>query len=220
MSQQIGADLRHVTTWLFDLDNTLYPLESGLASTVSDKITDYVATLTGLVRDEARALQKRYLADHGLTLGGLMTHHNVDPDHYHAYLNDVDLTCLVVDDALRPALSRLPGRRIIFTNADEIHAGRVLDHLGLADLFDAVFHIADAGFEGKPALSAFEKIIAAHDIEPRTAAFFEDAERNLAPAAQLGMTTVLVGAHAADSVAPFVHYRTPALAPFLTAARV
>lgn len=220
MTSQTGADLRHVTTWLFDLDNTLYPLESGLATTVSDRITDYVATLTGLARDEARALQKRYLADHGLTLGGLMTHHGVDPDHYHAYLNDVDLTCLVVDEALRPALSRLPGRRIIFTNADEIHAGRVLAHLGLADLFEAVFQIADAGFEGKPALSAFEKIIAAHDVDPRTAAFFEDAERNLAPAAQLGMTTILVGAHAADSVAPFVHYRTPTLAPFLAAARV
>jgi putative hydrolase of the HAD superfamily len=220
MRAESRADLRHVTTWLFDLDNTLYPLESGLAPKVSDKITDYVAALTGLGRDEARALQKRYLADHGLTLKGLMTHHNVDPDHYHAALNDVDLTCLVVDEALRPALSRLPGRRIIFTNADEVHAGRVLHHLGLADLFDAVFHIGNAEFEPKPARGAFERIIAVHEIDPSVSAFFEDAERNLEPAAALGMTTVLVGAHAAGSVAPFVHHRTPALAPFLAAARI
>jgi putative hydrolase of the HAD superfamily len=214
------ADLRHVTTWLFDLDNTLYPLESGLAARVSDKITDYVERLTGLPRDEARALQKRYLAEHGLTLKGLMAHHGADPDEFHAAINDVDLSCLAVDAALAPALERLPGRRIIFTNADEVHAERVLARLGLASLFDEVFHIALAGFEPKPARLAFERIIDAHAIAPSATAFFEDAERNLEPAAALGMTTILVGAGAEQSIAPFVRYRAPALAPFLRAARL
>ena len=222
MSEPEGpeADLRHVATWLFDLDNTLYPLESGLASVVSDRITTYVERLTGLPRDEARALQKRYLAEHGLTLKGLMAHHAVDPGHYHAALNEVDLACLAVDEALIPALARLPGRRIIFTNADAVHAQRVLDQLRLTPLFDAVFHIASAGFEPKPSPGAFSRLIAAHDIDPSRAAFFEDAERNLAPAAALGMTTVLVGAQAEASTAPFVHYRAPTLAPFLQRARI
>jgi len=218
MTARTGPDLRHINTWLFDLDNTLYPLESGLAPKVSDRITDYVEDLTGLPREEARALQKRYLAEHGLTLKGLMAHHDVEPDIFHAAIGDVDLGCLIADAELAEALGRLPGRRIIFTNADRDHTERVLRRLGLTDFFDQVFHIADAEYEPKPAMAAFERIVAAHAIDPKTTAFFEDAERNLEPAALLGMTTILVGAHAARSTAPFVDYRTSALAPFLAAA--
>jgi putative hydrolase of the HAD superfamily len=214
-----GADLRHVSTWLFDLDNTLYPLESGLAARASARITDYVERLTGLPREEAWALQKRYLADHGLTLKGLMTHHDVDPDEFHAAINDVNLDCLRHDEALTTALRRLPGRRLIFTNADAHHVERVLERLELTGLFDEVFHIGSAAFNPKPSRTAFAMIVAAHAIEPRRTAFFEDSERNLEPAAELGMTTVLVGPHAADSVAPFVDYRTASLAAFLAAAR-
>ncbi len=215
-----GPDLRHVDTWLFDLDNTLYPLESGLAARMSPRITDFVEALTGLPRPQALALQKRYLADHGLTLKGLMDHHGVDPDVFHAVFHDVPLDGLVPDPALTSALSRLPGRRLIFTNADARHTERVLAALGLEGLFDDVFHIGSAAFAPKPAPEAFERILAAHAFDPAAAVFFEDSELNLAPAAGLGMTTVLVGAHAAASIAPFVHYRTPALAPFLAAARV
>jgi putative hydrolase of the HAD superfamily len=215
-----GADLRHIDTWLFDLDNTIYPLESGLAQRLSARITDFVERLTSLPREEARALQKRYLAEHGLTLKGLMLHHGVDPDAYHAVFEDVPLDGLAPDGALTEALRRLPGRRLIFTNSDDRHAGRVLRALGLEGLFDGVFHIGSAGFAPKPAPEAFARIIAAHAIDPAGAIFFEDAEHNLAPAAALGMTTVLVGAHAAASRAAFVHHRAPALAPFLAAARV
>jgi putative hydrolase of the HAD superfamily len=215
-----GADLRHVDTWLFDLDNTLYPLESGLAARMSPRITDFVERLTGLTRPEALALQKRYLAEHGLTLRGLMDHHGVDPDVYHAVFHDVPLDCLAPDPVLVDALRRLPGRRLIFTNSDDIHTARVLGALGLAGLFEDVFHIGSAAFAPKPSKAAFDAILKAHAIEPQTAAFFEDSERNLEPAAALGMTTILVGAHARDSTAPFVDYRAPALAPFLAAARL
>lgn len=215
-----GADLRHVDTWLFDLDNTLYPLESGLAARMSPRITEFVENLTGLPRDEALALQKRYLADHGLTLKGLMEHHGVDPDVYHAVFHDVPLDCLSEDERLRAALERLPGRRLVFTNSDDIHTARVLRALGIPDLFEAIYHIGSADFTPKPAMAAFERIVADHRLEPETTAFFEDAEHNLAPAAALGMTTVLVGPHAGDSRAPYVHYRTPDLAAFLNEARV
>jgi len=214
------ADLRHIETWLFDLDNTLYPLDCGLAALISPRITDFVAELTGLPHDEARALQKRYLAEEGLTLRGLMIHHGVDPDVYHAHLHDIPLDCLEPDPALRAALARLPGRRIIFTNADDVHTARVLDRLGLAGLFGEVFHIGSGDFIPKPAVSAFDKIIDAHAIDPEVTAFFEDSERNLEPAANLGMTTVLVGADAAKSTAPFVDFRVERLAPFLAAAAV
>jgi putative hydrolase of the HAD superfamily len=216
----MSADLRHVDTWLFDLDNTLYPLESGLGHDISARITDFVERLTGLPRAEANALQKHYLEEHGLTLRGLMLHHDVDPDEYHAMFADLSLEVLAHDPALIAAIERLPGRRLIFTNADDGHARRVMAHLGLGELFDEVFHIASANFAPKPSDEAFERLIAAHAITPRTTAFFEDRALNLEPAARLGMTTVLVGQDAAANTDPFVDYRTPSLTAFLAEALV
>lgn len=216
----MSADLTHVDTWLFDLDNTLYPLETGLGVDISDRITDYVENLTGLPRDQARTLQKRYLDEHGLTLRGLMVNHGVDPDEYHAVFADLSLETLAHDPGLIAAIHRLPGRRLIFTNADAGHARRVMDHLGLADLFSEVFHIESAGFIPKPDPLSLERLIAAHRIDPPATAFFEDRALNLEPAARLGMTTVLVGVGAEQNTDPFVTYRTPSLAPFLAAAKV
>lgn len=216
----MGADLSHIDTWLFDLDNTLYPVESGLMDAIVHRMTDYVERATGLPRPDALALQKRYLDEHGLTLKGMMLDHGVDPDEYHAMFHDLSLEALAHDPELLAALERLPGRRLIFTNADAVHAERVLKHLGLADLFEDVFHIGSAEFVPKPYPATFDKIVWAHNLDPAATAFFEDAERNLKPAHALGMTTILVGAHAAASTADFVDYRTEMLAPFLTQARL
>jgi putative hydrolase of the HAD superfamily len=215
-----GADLSHIEVWLFDLDNTLYPLETEFMRLIEARMTDFVARQTGLPREEAYALQKRYLHEHGTTLAGLTAHHGVDPKAFLDDVHDVPLDRIPPDPALAAALARLPGRKLVFTNADEPHAARVLDRLGLADQFEAVFHIASADYVPKPHPDTFARMTRAHDVDPRVTAFFEDSEKNLAPAAQIGMTTVLVGAHAAASTAPFVHYRTHKLAPFLQAARV
>ena len=215
-----GADLRHVDTWLFDLDNTLYPPDTGFRAEIEAKITDYTQGLTGLPRPEAYALQKRYLADHGLTLRGLMLHHGVDPDDYHRMFEDLSLAFLSRDEALVAAIRRLPGRRLIFTNADAGHAQRVMAHLGLESLFDEVFHIASADFAPKPSPASFDRLCASHALAPSATCFFEDIERNLAPAKALGMTTVLVGAKAEHVRAPYVDHVAPELARFLACARV
>ena len=214
------ADLRHVDTWLFDLDNTLYPAESGFMAEITRRMTDFVEKVTGLPRDDAFKLQKAYLAEHGLTLKGMMLNHGVDPRDFHAIFHDMSLEALAHDPDLLSALERLPGRRLIFTNADDVHAERVLERLGLSHLFDDVFHIGTADYEPKPSPKAFARMSERHAIEPAATAFFEDSERNLAPAAELGMTTVLVGAWAAQSTATFVHHRTEKLAPFLRDARL
>lgn len=214
------ADLTHVDTWIFDLDNTLYPAECGLMRQIEGRMTAFVAELTGLPHDEAYALQKRYLHQHGLTVRGLMIEHGVELDAFNAQFHDISLECLASDPDLVAAIARLPGRRLIFTNADAVHARRVLERLELSGLFDEVFHIDSFGFTPKPERAGFERMAAEHGVAPARAAFFEDSERNLAPAADLGMTTVLVGAHALTSTAPFVHHRTPALVPFLAAARL
>jgi putative hydrolase of the HAD superfamily len=216
----VSADLRHIDTWLFDLDNTLYPLDAGLGVDISDRITGFVERLTGLPREEARALQKRYLDEHGLTLKGLMLHHGVDPDEYHQLFADLSLETLARDPTLIAAIGRLPGRRLIFTNADAGHARRVMDHLDLSGLFSEVFHIESAGFIPKPDPEAFQRLLAAHAVSPATTAFFEDRALNLEPAAALGMTTVLVGPDAETATYPFVDHRAPRLAPFLAAAQV
>ncbi|MCA3741982.1 pyrimidine 5'-nucleotidase [Phenylobacterium sp.] len=213
-------DLSHIDTWLFDLDNTLYPEESGFMRQVESRMTAFVMKVTGLERDAAFALQKTYLAEHGLTLGGLMRHHGVDPQDFHALFHDLSLDALAHDPELLVALARLPGRRLIFTNADDLHAERVLNHLGLTHLFDQVFHIHSFGFAPKPDPLGFLRMIEGHGLDPAATAFFEDSERNLKPAHDLGMTTVLVGPRALASEAPFVHHRTGKLAPFLNHARL
>lgn len=220
MSADPRPDLRHVDTWLFDLDNTLYPAESGFMGEIERRMTAYVEKITGLAHDEAYRLQKRYLADYGLTLGGLVAHHGVDPADFHAIFHDMSLEALAHDPDLLAAIERLPGRRLIFTNADDIHAERVLERLGLTHLFDDVFHIGSADYVPKPDPRTFERMNAAHAIDPSTTTFFEDSERNLKPAHDLGMTTVLVGPHAEASTAPFVRYKAAKLAPFLAQARL
>jgi putative hydrolase of the HAD superfamily len=213
-------DLTHIDTWLFDLDNTLYPVESGFMGEIERRMTAFVQKVTGLERDAAYRLQKEYLAQYGLTLGGLIEHHGVDPADFHAIFHDMSLEALARDPELVAGIARLPGRRLIFTNADDVHARRVLERLGLDHLFSDVFHIGSADYVPKPDPRTFARMNAAHDIDPAAAAFFEDREDNLAPAADLGMTTVLVGPHAPASTAPFVHYKVEKLAPFLAQARL
>jgi putative hydrolase of the HAD superfamily len=215
-----GADLRHVEVWLFDLDNTLYPVGNAFMRLIEARMTHFVARELNLPSDAAFALQKRYLHEHGTTLAGLMANHGIDPERFLDEVHDVSLDALVPDPALHEALMRLPGRRLIFTNGDARHADRVLTRLGLADAFEAIFHIAAADYVPKPNPATFDRMIAAHAVDPMLTSFFEDSEKNLAPAAAIGMTTVLVGPHAAASQAAFVHHRTDDLAAFLTRARV
>jgi putative hydrolase of the HAD superfamily len=187
---------------------------------IEGKMTDFMEKATGLPRDEARAIQKRYYTEHGTTLAGLMAHHGVEPKAFLDEVHDVSMDCLTPDPALQAAIEALPGRRLVFTNGSLGHADRVLNHLGLAHLIEDVFAIETADYLPKPAMATFEKVVARHALAPPATAFFEDSEKNLAPAALLGMTTVLVGAHAAASTAPFVHHRTHDLAGFLTSARL
>ena len=213
-------DLSHIDTWIFDLDNTLYPPGSEFMALMEGRMTEFVARETGLPRDQARALQKKYLHEHGTTLAGLMANHGVTPEPFLTEVHDISLETLEPIPELVEGIARLPGRRLVFTNGDERHADRVLAHLGLDRLFEGVFHIAAADYIPKPRPEAFARMIARHGVRPGGAAFFEDSERNLEPAARLGMTTVLVGPAASQSTAPYVRHKTDDLAAFLKAAIV
>lgn len=214
-------DLRRVNTWIFDLDNTLYPSACELLALCDERMTDFVARETGLSREESRRLQHLYHDEHGTTLAGLMAHHGVDPHAFLDEVHDIPLDRLTADPALDAALARLPGRRLVFTNGSEKHAANVLDALGIAARFEEVFALDTMeGFIPKPSPAAFANLVGRHAVRPASAAFFEDMERNLEPAAALGMTTVLVGSKAASSGANFVHHRAPELTAFLNGARL
>jgi putative hydrolase of the HAD superfamily len=214
------TDLVHIDTWLFDLDNTLYPVETEFMTLIEGRMTDFMEKVTGLPRDEARAIQKKYYHAHGTTLAGLIAHHDIDPEDFLTEVHDVSLDRLTPDVKLAEALMRLPGRRLVFTNGSAAHAERVLERLQIAHAFEDIFHISAADYIPKPSPLTFEKMMARHGVSAAGSAFFEDSQVNLAPAAELGMTTVLVGPHAAASTADFVHHRTNNLVAFLAGARV
>lgn len=208
-------DLSHITTWLFDLDNTLYPHEAEVMALIEQKMSAFVARETGLSPEDAYQLQKRYLNEHGTTLAGLMAHHGVEPQRFLDEVHDVSLDSLHPDAELNALIARLPGRKIVFTNSDGKHSARLLTRLDMDGLFDGVFHLEHANLIPKPNLATFELMMKAHIVTASEAAFFEDSPRNLKPAHELGMKTILVGPKATDNLDDFVDFRSPSLKAFL-----
>jgi putative hydrolase of the HAD superfamily len=188
----VRAAFTHVDVWVFDLDNTLYPPETDLFAQIDARMTDYVSGLLQIAPEEARAVQKQLYADHGTTLSGLMREHKVDPHAFMAHVHDIDLAPLARDEDLARLIGELPGKRFVFTNGSRRHAERVTEKLGVQHLFDDLFDIEAAGFTPKPHKASFDALITRHAFAPTRAAMFEDLARNLAPAADLGMRTVLV----------------------------
>ena len=182
----------HVTDWVFDLDNTLYPHHSNLFSQIDVRMTAYVSELLSLPREEARQLQKELYREYGTTLAGLMQRHGIDPDDFLQKVHDIDYSWLVPDPALGTAIRQLPGRKFIFTNGDRGHAERAARQLGILDHFDDIFDIVAAGLTPKPARKTYESFVELHKVAGPHAVMFEDLGRNLVVPKALGMTTVLV----------------------------
>lgn len=185
--------LAPISEWIFDLDNTLYPRHVDLFSQIDQRMTAYVSRLTGLEKPEARRLQKRLYGEYGTTLSGLMREYEIDPYDYLADVHAIDYGRLEKNPKLGDLLKALPGRKHIFTNADQAHAKNTLDALGIdISIFDSVFDIVGADFVPKPAKAPYERFVALTGIDPKKAIMFEDIARNLEVPKQMGMTTVLV----------------------------
>jgi putative hydrolase of the HAD superfamily len=222
------AAFRKVDTWIFDLDNTLYPAESNLFHQVDRRMGEFIANYLEVVPDEARRIQKHYYRTFGTTLAGLMKQHGVRPTDFLDYVHDIDLSPIQPAPDLAEAAKSLPGKRLIFTNGSRWHAERVADKLGVLHLFDDIFDIASSDYIPKPTRHAFDSFCTAHGITPDRSAMFEDLPHNLETAHALGMVTVLVQSSYADHPAqrtvsrdrplpPHVHHLTDDLAGFLTA---
>ena len=209
-------DLSHVSAWVFDMDDTLYPREQGLMQLVQARINAYVVEAVGLDPVSARVLQRQFLDEHGTTLAGLMANYTIDPAHFLHDVHDVPMDSLEPAPRLVEQLMRLPGRRLVFTNGARDYADRVLDRLGVTACFDGVFTIEDADLTPKPAPSTFRHFIERYGLDPHRTAFFEDTPRNLEPAKALGMTTVLIGDGHGRPLGDHIDHIAPDLLDFLT----
>ena len=186
------ASLRDRRVWVFDLDNTLYPAECDLFAEIDKRMTDFVARFLRLPRAEARATQKRYYAEHGTTLNGLMSMHGMAPDEFLAHVHEIDLSPLPKTPELAEAIQALPGEKYVYTNGSRGHAERVTAYMGLDHVFDGQFAIEDSKFTPKPNLESYHAFLQRFEIDPYRSVFFEDLARNLVPAHAMGFATVLV----------------------------
>lgn len=211
--------LAHVNTWIFDLDNTLYPASAGIFDLIDARMGAYIARLMDVDAGEAHRIQKKFFHEHGTTLSGLMAHHDTDRYEFLADVHNIDMSGLRPDPRLAAQLAALPGRKLIFTNGDAPYARRILAALGLADSFEAIFDIHDQDYVPKPAPQSYTAMCAALRVDPHRAIFFEDMARNLRAAKALGMMTVWInngsegGSRDADRA--FIDFETPDLTGFL-----
>ena len=203
----------HVTGWVFDLDNTLYPPQARLFDQIEVRMTQFVMDALGVDQTRANHLRSHYWKTYGTTLAGLMREHDVDPGPYLTHVHDISLDHLEVDHDLAAHIRALPGRKIVYTNGCGPYAERVIAARGLSGLFDAVYGVEHAGFLPKPEARAFQTVFAADGLDPTRAAMFEDDPRNLAAPHAMGMRTVHVAPdpHEGDHI----HHHTDDLTGFL-----
>lgn len=217
------GELDHVDCWVFDLDNTLYcSRKYDLFPAMGEKMALYIEQALGVSRDRAQELRAQWSADHGTTLRGLMMEHKLPPEEFLEFVHDLDLDQIAPEPLLDQAIGALPGRKVIFTNATTKYAIDVMDRLGVGHHFDVVFDVAAADYIPKPQMPAYDYFLKATGVRPERSIFFEDMARNLAPAAQIGMTTVWVENERANAgptpACNHVHYIAEDLTRWLQAA--
>ena len=179
-----------VETWIFDLDNTLYPVGPVMHAQINDLLGSFVAEFLSVDRAEAYRIQKDYFGTYGLTMRGLMVNHGLDPAVYVAHMMQTDLSCIERNPALADLIARLPGRKILYSNAFTLHVQEVLGILGIADHFDAVHDIEAADYVPKPVSESYHELCRRYRVDAKRAVMVDDIVRNLEPAARMGMTTV------------------------------
>ena len=209
--------LHHIENWIFDLDNTLYPADAGIQQQTDARMPDYIMRHFSVDYPTARKIQKDFYMKYGTTLSGLIQEHQIDPHHYWDYIFDIDYAALKHDLAFAEALSRLPGRKYIYTNSPKSHAQKVLDAMGVTGHFSGIFDLTAADFISKPQIQSYQKMTAYFNIDPARSLFMDDVARNLVTAAQMGMVTVYMrhGGHHPDfaldipsDILPFIDYQT------------
>jgi putative hydrolase of the HAD superfamily len=220
LARPAGSPLNAIETWIFDLDNTLYPGSCRLFAEIEQRMAAFIMAELRLAHEAAHALRRHFYTRHGTTLRGLMNEYGISPARFLDYVHEIDLSSVKEDAALGAAIAALPGKKLIFTNSTVRHSERVLARLGFGEHFAAIHDIIACDYRPKPDPAAYAHFIQRHQVDPTRAAMVEDMAKNLAPAAALGMTTIWVkgGPHSEDDGhGAAIHYTVEAgsLAPFL-----
>ncbi len=180
--------------WIFDLDNTLHNAAPHIFPHINRSMTAYLQRHLSLSEEDAGKLRAHYWRSYGATLLGMMRHHGTDPEHFlretHAF---PDLSGMVVfERGLGAMLRRLPGRKLLLSNAPHGYALAVLQMMGVDSHFDALHCIESTGYQPKPSLAAFRSLLRAHGLIASRCIMVEDSRENLRPAKRLGMKTVWI----------------------------
>lgn len=184
---------RNYEVIIFDLDDTIYPSHSGLMGEVGRRIREWLVNHLGLSAEEAAIVQHDYYVRYGTTLGGLLAEHSIDPHSYLSFVHDVPVENFLTEDkALAAMLRSIPLRKVIYTNGTAEYGWRVLKALGVAYYFEQVIGIEEVGLRNKLHREAHEQVIALLGVPASACIMVEDSARNLAPARELGVTTILV----------------------------
>ena len=183
-----------IDTWIFDLDNTLYSADSGIFQQVHELMGKFVSNHLNIGINEAKKIQKKYYKEHGTTLKGLMDNHGVEPDYFLAEVHKLDYSIVNSNRNLNNELSKLNGKKIIYTNANMQHTLDVLERIELSNFFDEIFDIKMANYVPKPEITPYEEIIKKYDLNPNSSAMFDDIAKNLVPAKKVGFTSIWIDA--------------------------
>ena len=185
-------ELSNIKNWIFDLDNTLYSPEEEIFSQIDERMTKFITDKFKINNEEAFNIQKKYFLEYGTTLSGLMKKNNIDTDEFLEFVHDIDLDILKPDKKLNKIISNLPGKKFIFTNGSKKHAQNVLKKLEMNVIFDDIYDIKDSNFIPKPNMEAYTAFINKMGIDVNKSIMFEDIARNLQPAKELGIISVLI----------------------------
>ena len=212
-------ELSKIKYWLFDLDNTLYSGQTKVFDQIDKKMSSFISKKLNINLEEAKKIQKDYFQKYSTTLTGMIKHHKINADEFLEFVHDIDLDFLKEDKGLENEISKIKGKKIIFTNGSKAHATNVTKKIGIDKLFDGVFDIVESNFIPKPSMESYKMLIEKYKIEPQYCILVEDIARNLKPAYELGMKTVWIKNEepwaAEFSNESFINYRTKNLTNFL-----
>ena len=181
-----------ISTWIFDLDNTLYSADSGIFQQVHTLMGKFVSEHLNIDIKKAKELQRKYYRQHGTTLRGLMDNHGIDPDSFLEEVHNLDYSIVSPNLKLAKNLENLNGKKFIFTNANKKHADIILDKLQITNIFEGIFDIKMANYIPKPEIEPYEKLIETYNIIPKSTIMFDDIAKNLVPASKICFTTVWI----------------------------
>ncbi len=203
----LSSKLKGRTTWIFDLDNTLYSSSIGIFNQIDLKMKKFISIKLKISEDDSFKLQKKYYKKYGTTLYGLMRNYNIDPDEFCNYVHNVNFNKLSKSKILKDRLRSLPGEKIIYTNANYTYAEKVLNKLGIKEVFLDIFDIKKTGYIPKPMKKSLNQLIKKYKLNPGKTVYFEDLKKNLKYSSSIGFTTIHISNESIDELDSYIDFR-------------